>query len=250
MGNVRSVERAVKIMKVIGSNGGGATVSEISTKLNLHSTTVIRLLATLKDEGFVSRDLDTLSYRLGNSLIEMVNNMSNSNYIHAVVRPIMHELVKETKETVALYVINGSKRVCAERIEGLHPIRWHIEIGDSAPLGISSSGKLLLAHSSRPFMDNILKKQLFYIDGSMVDTEKLKKELDLIRHRGYACSFCENSPDGAGISAPIMNSQGKTIASLTILGPTSRINIDNIELYKDVLISTAKQISLKLGFKG
>lgn len=247
MNNVRSVERAIKVLKAISTNKNGLTISEIAVMVNLHTTTVIRLLATLEKEDFVVRDLDTLAYRLGNSLIEMAaNNLQNEN-INDVAYPIMKKLVMKCEETVSLFVINGTKRVCKEKIEGLHPIRWHIEIGDSAPLGISSSGKLLLAYASESLVESVLKKQLVLRDGTIVDPEKLRIELDTIRTQGYATSFCENSLDGVGISAPIKNHLGKVIASLTILGPAHRMDEEKVNSYKDIIISAAWQISSELG---
>ncbi len=244
--NVRSVERAIKILKAIGAHEKGLTVSEISAKVNLHSATVIRLLSTLKNEDFVIRDFDTLVYKFGNSLINITKNFVQENNFYIIAHPFMQELVEKTKETVALFVASGTKRVCVDRIPGLHAIRWHIEIGDSAPLGISSSGKLLLASCSEQFINDQLNKPLHFINGSLVNTEKLKKELELIKMQGYASSFCENSLDGAGIAAPIKNGNGKIVAALTILGPVSRIDEEQVKSYKETLIFTANKITSKL----
>jgi len=246
--NVRSVERAIKILKAISAKKSGLTISEIANKVDLHTTTVIRILATLENEDFVVRDLETLSYSLGNSIIEMGINNLNNDSIHDAAYPEMQKLVSKCEETVVIYVINGTKRVCIEKIEGLHPIRWHIAIGDAAPLGISSSGKLLLAFASQALIDSVLQKQLVLRDGTIVDQEELKKELHKIRVQGYASSFCENSLDGAGISAPIRNQLGRVIASLTILGPISRLDREKGNSIKDEVIESANRISLGLGY--
>jgi DNA-binding IclR family transcriptional regulator len=177
----------------------------------------------------------------------MANSALQSENIIKIAYPVMQEVVENSEETVALFIIRGTKRICIDKIEGLHSIRWHIEIGDSAPLGISSSGKLLLAFDSKYIIDGVLKKQLFLKNGTVVNPEKLKNELDIIRVQGYAVSFCENTSDGVGISAPIKNAVGKVIASLTILGPISRINSEKVESYKNMLISHANQISLAMG---
>lgn len=248
MESVRSVERAIKILKAINTKKNGLTVSEIAAKVDLHTTTVIRILATLESEDFVVRDLDTLAYGLGNSFIEMGTNYLKNDSIYDAAYQEMQKLVERFEETVVIYVIKGTKRVCIEKIEGLHPIRWHIEIGDAAPLGISGSGKLLLAFASQSLVDSVLQKQLVLRDGTIVDPEELKKELARIRIQGYASSFSENSLDGAGISAPIRNQLGRVIASLTILGPMSRLNKEKVNSFKDDLIASAMRISFNLGY--
>ena len=250
MENVRSVERAIRILKQISTKKDGLRISEISARLDLHSATVIRLLSTLEKEGFVARDLDTLAYRLGTSLVDIATNLLQDRNIHTVAHPFMQSLVNEAKETVALFVISGTNRVCVDRIEGIYPIRWHIEFGDSAPLGISSSGKLLLANASKFLLETVLDMDLSYIDGSKVDAEELKVELERIRKRGYAFSSCENSLDGAGVSAPIKNAGGKVVAALTILGPANRIRKSKIDEYSNLVISSASGISSALGCVG
>lgn len=246
--NVRSVERSIKILKAIGSSDCGLTVSEISEKVALHSTTVIRLLATLLSENFVQRDSRTLAYSFGEGLVGFFKKSSPREDLKKIAYPKMQELVRQTSETVALFVVSGTKRVCIEKIEGLHPIRWHIDVGDSAPLGISSSGKLLLANAPASLINTVLKKKLTLIDGTLVDSEKLLNELQTIRKQGYACSFSENSFDGAGISVAIRNQYKEVVGSLTILGPISRIKIDNLKTYKNILLTTAQNVSSELGF--
>lgn len=246
MNNVRAVNRAIQILKTISLSERGLTVTELSIRLDLHSTTVIRLLATLENEGIVARDLDTLAYNVGPVFLEMAAASLQCQNISSIAIPVMQDFAKESEETIALFVINGMKRVCVDKIEGLHPIRWHIAIGDSAPLGISSSGKLLLAFASNSLIESVVKKPLILRDGTIVNPEDLKKELELIKSQGYATSFCENSVDGAGISAPIKNSAGKVIASLTLLGPVNRITSEKIEKYKEMAIDAANKISMRL----
>ena len=248
MVNVRAVERALKILKALGGSEKGLTVSEISEKVGLHTATVIRLLGTLVNEDFVTRNTETLAYSLGETFNSLSKKPSSRDDLKKNARPIMQELVEQTKETVALFVVMGTQRVCIDRIEGLHPIRWHIEVGDSAPLGISSSGKLLLAHAPKKVIKNVLKKNLTFRDGSTVRKENLIKELENIRINEYSSSFAENSLDGAGVSAAIKDCDGEVLAAVTILGPINRINKNSANKYKNLIIPIAEKISNKMGF--
>lgn len=250
MVNVRAVERALNILKSLGSSEKGLTVTEISEKVGLHSATVIRLLGTLVNEDFVTKDTKTLTYSLGETFYNLSKKTSSRDELIKNARPIMQELVEKTKETVALYVLVGMQRVCIERVEGLHPIRRYIEVGDSAPLGISSSGKLLLAHAPAKLINNVLKKKLTLRDGSVVKADSLIEELENIRNNEYSSSFAENSLDSAGISAAIKGSDGQVLAALTILGPTNRINNDSVNRYKELIIPFAERLSNKMGFLG
>jgi DNA-binding IclR family transcriptional regulator len=246
MDYVRSVERAIYILKSIGNSDNGLTVSELSKKLNLHTTTIIRLLATIEKEGMVIRNPDTLSYNLGPAIFDMVSATIKQQEISEIAAPYMNDLAKETKETISLFVINGNARICIKRVEGLHPVRWHISIGDSAPLGVSSSGKLLLAYANNSLISKITKQPLFLIDGTPVEHDALMLELEQIRTKGFAISFCENSADGAGVSAPVRLSNGHVVASLTLLGPVNRVNSEKLGYYTSKVVDAAHKISERL----
>lgn len=248
MVSVRAVERALKILKALGASEKGLTISELSEKVGLHSATVIRLLGTLVNQDFVTRNTETLAYSLGETFSRLSKQPSTRDDLKKNARPIMQELVEQTKETVALFVVVGTQRVCIDRIEGLHPIRWHIEVGDSAPLGISSSGKLLLAHAPKNLINNVLKKNLILRDGSNVKKDYIIKELENIKTDEYASSFAENSLDGAGVSAAIKDCDGEVLAAVTILGPINRINKNSVNKYKKIIIPIAEKISNKMGF--
>ena len=61
---VRAVERALDILMCFTKDSELA-LTEISTLIGLHKSTVHRLLTTLEDKGFVVRNKETEKYRLG-----------------------------------------------------------------------------------------------------------------------------------------------------------------------------------------
>ena len=63
-----SLTKALRILVVLGE--GPASLDELATALEVHKTTVLRLLRTLADEHFVHRD-DHHRYRLGSRLFEL-----------------------------------------------------------------------------------------------------------------------------------------------------------------------------------
>ena len=62
---IQSVQRAAALLKVFGDQSAELGVSELSRAVNLHKSTVSRLLATLEREGLVERVVGSEKYRLG-----------------------------------------------------------------------------------------------------------------------------------------------------------------------------------------
>ena len=69
--SVQSIERAISILKAFSTEKGELGVTELSRQLNLHKSTVSRLLASLQREGLVEEDLVTRKYRLGMALVTL-----------------------------------------------------------------------------------------------------------------------------------------------------------------------------------
>ena len=56
---IRAVKRAIGILRAFSASDPDLSVTDLSRKLDLHKSTVHRLLATLEHEGFVLRDPGT-----------------------------------------------------------------------------------------------------------------------------------------------------------------------------------------------
>ena len=68
---VQSIERAIAILKAFSPKREELGVTELSRQLNLHKSTVSRLLASLQREGLVEENPVTRKYRLGMALVTL-----------------------------------------------------------------------------------------------------------------------------------------------------------------------------------
>ena len=64
-----------------------------------------------------------------------------------VVRPVLHDLVRETDESASFYVPRGDMGVCLYRVNSSRLARDHVKEGDVSPFGVGSSGQILKAFS-------------------------------------------------------------------------------------------------------
>ena len=69
--SVRSIERAITILKAFSPEKEELSVTELGRQLGLHKSTVSRLLTSLQREGLVENNPVTRKYRLGITLVAL-----------------------------------------------------------------------------------------------------------------------------------------------------------------------------------
>jgi IclR family KDG regulon transcriptional repressor len=96
--NVRSINRALQILKCFTWNERRFTLTEIAKKVDLPKSTTSRLLATLENEGFIRRDSGSNYYKLGYEIYFLGLIAKESLDLGQISRPIMEEIGQATKE--------------------------------------------------------------------------------------------------------------------------------------------------------
>ena len=170
--------------------------------------------------------------------------------IRAVAMPIMTELQQLSRETISLYVLDGTDRVCVERLESPQNVRIVARLGLRLPLYAGSAGKVLLAFLNEVQQEKILTTVPLqpFTQHTITDLSLLREELAKIRKQGYAYSHGEWIEDASGVAAPVYGPDRNVAGALTISGPSQRFNLEIIEKYGRDAVTAAMQISRLLGY--
>src|SRR5882672_9377771 len=67
-------------------------VTEVSRRVNLHKSTVYRLLSAFEDEGLIARNPETGKYRLGPELIVLGEQVLRPTEVHRLPLPLLRDL--------------------------------------------------------------------------------------------------------------------------------------------------------------
>jgi len=247
---IQSIKRAIRILNSFALKKGELGVTELSERLNLHKSTVHRILVTLEDEGFMVKDQVSQKYRLGIKLFELGHIVKEQMEIRNYALPTMKELSQKTEESIDLNILSDGKRVSIEKIESPHDVRRIIQLGKSLPLYCGGSGKVLLAFLPDEEIENIIQKEKLIPFGAntITDPTKLKEHLKEIRQNGYAISFEERILGSASVAGPILNYKGKVVASLSVSGPVTRFTKKKIPVLVSLVKKRVKKISTLLGY--
>ncbi|BAQ11243.1 transcriptional regulator, iclr [Bacillus sp. OxB-1] len=241
---IRSLQRAIDLLECFTMEERELSLTEISKKIKLAKSTVIRLLYTLELNSFVERDPVTFKYKLGKQLYFIGNIAGQSIEIREVAKESMRRLRDKTEETVNLYVLDKESRVCIQQFESSQSIRHIIKIGEKLPLTLGATGKVILAYQSEEFIEQVFKKE-----DPKRDFQEFRQELQEIIRNRFAQSIDEREVGSSAIATPIFDVNGQMIAALSLSGPTTRFKKEVIEQWKDDLLQCGMEISTNLGFQ-
>jgi DNA-binding IclR family transcriptional regulator len=223
MSDIQSIRRAFDILKTVGTNADGATLTEISTQLHLPKSTVSRMLSTLAQVGAIEKLGGRDGFRLGNELLALASNTPYPRNLAAIARPHLQQLAQATGETLTLCVPEGDHAHYIDQINSSRNIVMTDWRRQKLPLHTTSDGKLFLSRWAEEGLSRYLAQPLRkYTRTTLVTANALKRELKVIAKRGYAWTDGEYDDDIIGIAAPILDSADTVVASVCVFGPRYR----------------------------
>lgn len=245
---VEAVARAFDILEAF-RDSEELTLTEISRRVGLNTSRVFRLLHTLVECGYVERSHDGARYSLGVKLFERAACVRRD--LRQISLPFMHQLLEKFNETVNLGILKNGEILYIEMLESSQPFRMAAAVGSRSPVHSTALGKAIVAYLPESDLRDLIapKRLLKLTERTIVDPEKLKRELQSVRWRGYAIDNEETEPGAACIGAPVFDSSAKPIAAISLSGPAGRI-LGNQEGIVKALLPVCNEISRRLGFNG
>jgi len=251
--NIRVLDRAIQILSVL-SDGELHSLTDLSEKVKLSSSTTFRILSNLYYHNYVERDEQSGAYKLGLACLELARAYTESNDLRLTALPELEALRDDTKETVHLAVLDRNQVVYLDKLPGLHAIGiMSSQIGRRAPAYCTGLGKVLLAYQpDRQSIREYFERRGLYrfTDATIRSVDELMAELDKIKQRGYAFDLGEHELEVRCVAAPIFDINGRAVAAISISGPSSRL--DPLEQNQEIIdktVRTARMISAKLGYR-
>ena len=249
--STRAVERALDILLCFNRNEPVLTLSQIVGRVELHKSTVHRLLGTLESKRFVQRDDGGGSYRLGIRMIELgFSALKKTNIIeHAV--PYMHRLSIEHRETVDLAILDGSDVVYLQVIESPLRVKIAAAPGEHLPAFCTATGRAFLAFLPEAKVKAIFKESVHeYTGHTKISLAALSEDLRVTRERGFATSLEEYEDGINAVAAPILDANQHPLAAIAMVGPAFRLSGERmVELGQAVKVA-ANAIAQEIGWAG
>lgn len=253
---IQTIERVSAILDVLARSSKGISLGVLSEKVNLPKGTTHRILSSLSYFDFVRQDPETRNYSLGFKLVELGSSLLDQINLRKEAEPFLTALSQRTKETGYLAILDRTEVVYIEKIEAEDAsigLRASSKVGQRNAANSCSLGKVLLAQLPEEELHDLMQEMAFVqkTENTITDPLHLKDHLKVVRARGYAIDDEESERGIRCVAAPIRNEIGLTVAAVSISGPAIRMTREKVQgILKDEVMTTALEISKKLGFRG
>jgi DNA-binding IclR family transcriptional regulator len=240
-----TVERTIEMLRLLATAGRyGLALTQVASAAKLPHPSAHRLLRRLIAERMVvQRDSDK-RYMLGPLSMELGFAASLIYDLRDPCRPILERLAAEIGDTVYLTVRSGSESVCADRFEGMAPIRVvTLEVGSRRPLGLGAGGLAILAaipSDEREFTIAYLARR--HSETKSLQPSELRGAIDTCRRRGYALIHSQVTLGTTAVGVAILDTLNNPIAAISVAAVDNRMSVARIELLSRRLQAAATTV--------
>lgn len=222
-------------------------VREMARRSRLSKSMVHRLVSDLERVGFLSRNPLTGRYRLGLRLLQYGGLFQLQSKVVREALPVLRTLLHLSGETVHLAVLEGRQVVYLVKLEGPNSIAIPSWVGWRNPAYCTAVGKALLAYQDQEVLKGILAGGLQrYTANTITEPERLLAQLRLVRRQGVALDQEERRSGLRCVGAPILGQAGEVVASISVAGPTTRLNLGRMAQLTSTVKEAAETISHRL----
>ncbi|MBD3625040.1 MAG: IclR family transcriptional regulator [Rhodobacteraceae bacterium] len=247
-GNLKSLQKIVRVLDCFSTGRRALSVSDICALTGFPRSTTHRLLASMRDVGFLEQEHERDQYRLGLKLFELGSIALTNLELHREGRDIVDALHRLTGRTVHLAVFDGERAVVIQRNEVGADALAPSTFVENSPAHCTSVGKAILAHQDAAAIDRVVASGLErFTETTLTDPEALRADLVRTRTRGYAVDEGEHRPGIRCIGAPIRNQSGRVFAAISVSAPSWQLPPDDVAELAAVVVYHANQISRRLG---
>ena len=245
--SVHSVNRAISILQVLARRGP-MTVTEIANELNVHKSTIFRLLFTLDARGLVDQNGARGRYQLGYGVVQLAAGATRQRDLSVISRRICESLAEEVGETVDIAINDDNSVLSIDQVIGAATMTTVDWVGRRTPLHATGSGKVFLAHMSPTQRDDCLPATLErFTENTITDRRKLEEHLQTVLDEGYGFTLEEYQIGLAAVAAPIRDIEGHVVAAVGMSGPNFRITPETIPGFAEHVMAAAVEISQRNG---
>jgi DNA-binding IclR family transcriptional regulator len=226
-------------------------VRELAKAFRLAPSVAHRILTVLNQENLVDAGPVSGRYRLSLEFFRLAWRATSRLPFHQAALPILQSLVATCNET-ALLGLYDPKRLAmmfVEVVESAHPLRYELQLNRWLPVHAGATGLAIMAFLPEEERRTIVARSRLdpVTERTIQDPGLLGKELERIRHRGYACTHGQRIPGAVGLAAPVWGPDGRVVGDVALTVPDYRFEPNSERRLGELLIRHAEQLTTELG---
>jgi IclR family pca regulon transcriptional regulator len=239
--------KGLSVIRAFTREHASLSLSDVAGLTAMPAATARRCLMTLEELGYVMRRERQFLLRpkvleLGAAYIESMN-------IELLTKTHLEELARNTGDSAALCVLDGTEIVYVARTSIRTLMRLEAHIGSRFPAHATSMGRVLLAGQNaaelnRYFNEAVIEPLTKY---TVTDVEQLRRIIDKCRRTGYSVVKDELDYGVVALAVPVYDQEGRVVAALNSSSHSNRITAAKLVQERlDMLRGVSSQITKDL----
>lgn len=245
---VEVLGKSVRLLEILAEAPGGLSLQGLTAASGFAKTTAHRLLQTWEELGYVSR-VRSGKYQLGLTALELARKVSRRNRVVEASREMLVRLQQATAESAYLAVYRDGRVILIDGLEGSHPLRVVVDLGEQCYLHASAQGRSVAAFIDRESLAALLERDglVKVTPDTKTDMRTLIERLNEVRTKGYSINWGETIAGAVCIGVPFFAGvDGAVLGSIGLSVPMPRATEMHIQRCLDLMLKAASQLSLVL----
>ncbi len=239
-----TVGKALIVLDQVAAYERPVRFGELLAGSDFPKATLYRFLQTLTSQRMLSYDPDRQTYALGVRLVRLAHAAWTQSSLAPIARTHIDALSRDLGETVHLAQLDASQVLYVDKRNAMQPVEMYSQAGKIGPAYCTGVGKAMLAFLPEPQLQEALAQQSYhrFTPHTLASEAELRAELENIRSRGYAFDREEHETGIICIAAPILTPGGRVLGALSVTGPTSRTDMNQLTSWAPRVQQAAKDI--------
>lgn len=240
-----ALKRGLTILEVLVEASRPLTSHEIAEVVQLTDSTVHRLLQTLWEAGYVSRDSSRKRYHASSKSLGPLTIYHPLQTLRRDAFEPLRMLREQSGLTASIVVFVGIERLVLDVSGASGVLTPFYETCLRNPLHVAVSGKLLLLTMSPTERKQLLGAPPYeaVTAKTITDGDQFEEELEQTASRGFATNIDENFVGLSAIGAPLTCGSSQTFGCVMLAGATEKFTSAAIAEMGVNLRDTARLIS-------
>ncbi|KVU19745.1 IclR family transcriptional regulator [Burkholderia ubonensis] len=242
----QSLEKGLNVLRAFSAKRRTMTLAEIAEAAAMTKSSAQRMVYTLEKLGYIRKHPVTRRYQLTPRVMRIGFNYLAADTLIDVANPFLSELTNMTGETSNLTEPDDDEMVYVARFVSTKFVPIHMPIGSRIPMYCTGSGRAFLSAlppgEARDRLCQMAREP--FTPRTVTALDDLVALLDDARRNGYATNQEELFIGDMSIAAPVLGNQGRPVAAVHVVAPTSRWTLDEaLRKLAPTVIDCARGIS-------
>ncbi len=239
--------KGLSVIRAFTRDSPTLTLSEVATRTSLPAATARRCLMTLEELGYVMRN--GRQFLLRPKVLELGAAYIDSMNIDFLTKTHLEEVARNTGDSAALCVLDGTEIVYVARASIRTLMRLEAHVGSRFPAYATSVGRVLLAGKSAAALQRYFNTAAIepLTSHTVTDVEELRRIIEKCRRNGYSAVKDELAYGVVALAVPVHDQHGRVVAALNSSSHSARITLPKlVEERLDMLRAVSRQITKDL----